>query len=224
MIIRSLGDRALAVTLGEDISPEGNARVTAFCCALERARLPGVVEWVPSYGAVTVHYDPLTVGYDALCAALKGLRPEAGTAEQGPLLTLPVCYGGDLGPDLPAVAAHCGLTPEEVIAIHSGGEYLVYMLGFLPGFPYMGGMDGRIAAPRLKTPRTAIPAGSVGIAGKQTGVYPLQSPGGWQLIGRTPLRLFDVNRRPQTLLSAGMRVRFAPITAAEFAEWEARHG
>ena len=223
MMLRSLGDRAVAVTLGAEISPEGNARVTAFCCALEKARLPGVLEWVPSYAAVTVHYDPLTTDYETLCAALRSLETGAAARDAGALVVLPVCYGGEYGPDLAAVAAHCGLSEAEVIARHSGREYPVYLLGFMPGFPYLGGMDEALAAPRLKTPRTAIPAGSVGIAGKQTGVYPLVSPGGWQLIGRTPLRLFDVRRTPPTLLAAGMRVRFEPISAARFAELEAQH-
>lgn len=223
MNLRTLGDRAATVTFGSDISPECNARVTAFCHMLKTAALPGVLEWVPTYAAVTIHYDPEILPFDVLQGKLEVLTPEQAAQTDGELLVLPVCYGGEYGPDLAAVAAHCGLAEAEVVAIHSGGEYPVYMLGFMPGFPYLGGMDPRIAAPRLKTPRTAIPAGSVGIAGKQTGVYPLSSPGGWQLIGRTPLRLFDIRRTPQTLLSAGMRVRFRPIPPEEFQKLEASH-
>ena len=133
-----------------------------------------------------------------------------------------MCYGGEYGPDLSFVAEHNGLTPEEVVKRHSEGLYLVYMLGFLPGFAYMGGMDESIACPRLTSPRTKIPAGSVGIAGTQTGIYPLASPGGWQLIGRTPLKMFSINGEQTTFaLSAGDRVRFMPITEAEYWEMEA---
>ena len=156
--------------------------------------------------------------YDTVAAALQKLATSPGaanTAETGRLVTIPVCYGGAFGPDLPFVAKHAGLTEQEVIALHAGRDYRIYMLGFLPGFPYLGGLDERLFTSRLPTPRTAIPAGAVGIGGEQTGIYPIASPGGWQLIGRTPLKLFDpaAGRLPY---AAGDRIRFTPITQAEF--------
>ena len=132
------------------------------------------------------------------------------------MVEIPTLYGGEYGPDLDHVADHNGLTPEEVIQIHSSADYLVYMMGFTPGFPYLGGMSENIATPRLQTPRTAIPAGSVGIAEQQTGVYPIESPGGWQLIGRTPVQLFDPQRDPPVVVEAGDFIRFAPITETTY--------
>lgn len=165
-----------------------------------------------------VTYDPLLTDYETLAAALQRLAAapdDGGAAGEGRLVTIPVCYGGAFGPDLPFVAEHAGLTETEVIRLHAGREYRIYMLGFLPGFPYLGGLDERLFTPRLASPRTAIPAGSVGIGGEQTGVYPIASPGGWQLIGRTPLKLFDpsAGRLPY---AAGDRIRFCPITQDEF--------
>lgn len=212
------GDSALTVELGNAISPEINARVTALTAMLTKAPLPGVLELVPTYCALTVQYDPeqtscaqLIPALTALCAQLDGPAAQAGT-----LVELPVLYGGFCGPDLDFVAQHAGLAAQEVVKIHSQTDYLIYMLGFTPGFPYLGGMDARIAAPRLESPRVRIPAGSVGIAGEQTGVYPIASPGGWQIIGRTPLKLFDPHREQPFLLSAGQRVRFVPIDEAEY--------
>lgn len=165
------------------------------------AAIPGVVETVPAFASLLIFYDPLVTEYDAVAAAVQKLAqaPDSDTAaEEGRLVEIPVCYGGAFGPDLPFVAEHAGLTETEVIRLHAGRDYPIYMLGFLPGFPYLGGLDERLFTPRLPTPRTAIPAGSVGIGGEQTGVYPIASPGGWQLIGRTPLKLFDpsVGRLP----------------------------
>ncbi|MBE6993141.1 MAG: 5-oxoprolinase subunit PxpB [Ruminococcaceae bacterium] len=216
--IRPCGDSAVTVEFRQVIDPSVNAEIFAFCQALERLQPPGVVEIVPAYCAVTVHFDPMVITMGELRAALDAI-PE-GTGENGaqdaPLIEIPVCYGGAHGPDMASVMAHTGLSEQEIVARHSGGDYLIYMLGFTPGFPYMGGMDESLSTPRLKTPRTAIPAGSVGIAGSQTGVYPIASPGGWQLIGRTPLKLFDLGREQPFLLQAGARVKFVPISAEEY--------
>ena len=212
------GDSALTVELGQGISPEINARVTALTALITEARLPGVRELVPAYCSLTVQYDSSLTSHTQLTAALTELcrHLDGPAAAAGTLVELPVLYGGFCGPDLDFVAQNAGLSPEQVIQIHSQTDYLIYMLGFTPGFPYLGGMDGRIAAPRLQTPRVRIPAGSVGIAGEQTGVYPIASPGGWQIIGRTPLKLFDPQREQPFLLSAGQRVRFVPIDEAEY--------
>lgn len=212
------GDSALTVELGNAISPEINARVTALAAMLTHAPLRGVLELVPTYCALTVQYDPEQTSCTQLIPALTELcaRLDGPAAQSDSLVKLPVLYGGFCGPDLGFVAQNAGLTAEEVVKIHNQTDYLIYMLGFTPGFPYLGGMDARIAAPRLASPRVHIPAGSVGIAGEQTGVYPIASPGGWQIIGRTPLKLFDPHREQPFLLSAGQRVRFVPIDEAEY--------
>lgn len=212
------GDGAVTIQLGKEIRPEVNARVMALCALLDGEDIAGIVELVPAYCTLTVQYDPLVLPAAKLyplledaCARAQQI-PRAASAR----VELPVLYGGFCGPDLGFVAAHAGMSEEEVVRIHSGTDYLIYMLGFTPGFPYLGGMDGRIAAPRLETPRVKIPGGSVGIAGDQTGVYPIASPGGWRIIGRTPLRLFDPGRMQPFLLSAGQTVRFVPIGEAEY--------
>ena len=220
--IRYCGDCAVTVVFPQEISPEVNAAVCGFAARFAAMELPGIQELVPTYSAVTIHFDPLVLEMDKLEAAVweaASVQTDA-SGDSGETVVIPVVYGGEYGPDLDNVCTHNGLTPEEVIAIHSGREYLIYMLGFTPGFPYMGGMDERIATPRLKTPRTAIPAGSVGIAGAQTGVYPIQSPGGWQLIGRTPYKLFDMEREEPFLLKAGQKVVFKPITEEEYKAME----
>ena len=180
---------------------------------------------VPTYRSATVHYRPEVLSYEELKQLLLSLTqggPEE--TEELPVVEIPVCYGEEYGPDLLEVAQHCSLTPEEVIARHTAPTYRIYMLGFTPGFPYLGGMDPSIAAPRRKEPRIHIPAGSVGIAGEQTGVYPIVSPGGWQLIGRTPLRLFDPQREQPILLSAGAGIRFVPIDEETFRKMEEKEG
>lgn len=214
----SCGDSALTVELGQDICPETNARVTALCRMLDEAALPGVCELVPTYCALTVQYDPAVLPAAKLIPLLEGFcaRLDGAQVQSGGLVELPVLYGGFCGPDLSFVAQHAGMTEQQIIDIHSAADYLIYMLGFTPGFPYLGGMDARIAVPRLSSPRVKIPAGSVGIAGEQTGVYPIASPGGWQIIGRTPLKLFDPGREQPFLLSAGQTVRFVPIDEAEY--------
>ena len=217
------GDTAVTVQIGAEISEEINREVIAVLQAITAAEIPGVRELVPSYTAVCIHYDPLLLPYEALLETLSTLSIDvrAEQMQEKPVVKVPVCYGGDYGPDLAFVAQHNGLTPEEVVKRHSQGTYLVYMLGFLPGFAYMGGMDESIACPRLTSPRTRIPAGSVGIAGSQTGIYPLASPGGWQLIGRTPMKMFAMDgERAKFALSAGDLVQFVPITEDEYKAME----
>ena len=217
------GDCAVTLQIGTEIAETVNREVVAVLETLCGAKVPGVRELVPSYAAICIHYDPAVISYDDLLQriALLSVSETARTTEQRPVVQIPVCYGGDYGPDLAFVAEHNGLTPEEVVRRHVEGEYLVYMLGFLPGFAYMGGMDEAIACPRLTSPRAKIPAGSVGIAGSQTGIYPLASPGGWQLIGRTPIKMVSFEgETAHFALSAGDRVQFVSITEEKYRELE----
>ena len=218
------GDCAVTLQIGNEISEQVNREVVNALAAIRRADISGVCELVPTYTSICIHYDPAVLSYEALRNALKLVKVdpiEEKSDQEERIVEIPVCYGGEYGPDLKFVAEHNGLTAEEVVRRHSNGQYLVYMLGFLPGFAYMGGMDKTIACPRLISPRTKIPAGSVGIAGAQTGIYPLSSPGGWQLIGRTPLKMFAIDGEQTTFaLSAGDRVRFVPITEEVFREME----
>ena len=219
------GDCAVTLQIGAEISEQVNREVVCALNALRKADIIGVVELVPTYTSICIHYDPAMLSYETLQRTIGQIKINLSEDNQeatGRIVEIPVCYGGEYGPDLSFVAQHNGLTPEEVIKRHSEGEYLVYMLGFLPGFAYMGGMDASIACPRLESPRTKIPAGSVGIAGTQTGIYPLSSPGGWQLIGRTPLKMFAIHGdQTQFALSAGDRVRFVPITEETYRKMEA---
>lgn len=214
------GDTSLSVEFGNEISTEINAKIRAFNIALENSKIPGIVETVPTYRSLMVHYDPSVIRYEPLVKRMKGLLGQLDKIQIPPsdVLEIPVLYGGEAGPDLDFVAEHAGKTPEEVIKIHTSTEYLIYMLGFTPGFTYLGGMDESIATPRLKQPRVKIPAGSVGIAGSQTGVYPIDSPGGWQLIGLTPVRMYDPDRAEPILPKAGEYIKFYSITKAKFDE------
>lgn len=219
------GDQAVTVEWGSTIDEHINRQVHAFARKVEELSHPAITEVVPTYRSATVHYRPEVFSYEELNQLLAPLaQGSAEEAEELPVVEIPVCYGGEYGPDLLEVAQHCSLTPEEVIARHTAPTYRIYMLGFTPGFPYLGGMDPSIAAPRRKEPRIQIPAGSVGIAGEQTGVYPIVSPGGWQLIGRTPLRLFDPQREQPILLSAGAGIRFVPIDEETFRKMEEKEG
>lgn len=219
------GDQAVTVEWGSTIDEHINRQVHAFARKVEALSHPAITEVVPTYRSATVHYRPEVFSYEELKQLLAPLaQGSAEEAEELPVVEIPVCYGGEYGPDLEEVAQHCSLTPEEVIARHTAPTYRIYMLGFTPGFPYLGGMDPSIAAPRRKEPRIHIPAGSVGIAGEQTGVYPIVSPGGWQLIGRTPLRLFDPQREQPILLSAGAGIRFVPIDEETFRKMEEKEG
>ncbi len=210
------GDAALLVTIGERIDLATNRQAHALAQAIRHARadhvLSGLGEAVPGYVTLLVHYDPLLLSYQTVEAFLRqNLSSEEVLALEPRRVEVPVVYGGEAGPDLPFVAEHNGLSEAEVIRIHSARDYPVFMMGFTPGFPYLGGMDPAIAAPRLSSPRSRVPGGSVGIAGEQTGIYPLDSPGGWRIIGRTALKLFDPARDPPFLLAPGDVVHFVPI-------------
>lgn len=212
------GDTSLSVEFGNEISEEINAKIRAFNIALQQSKIEGIVETVPTYRSLMVHYDPGVIAYAPLVKRMEGLLGRLDQIKIPPseVLEIPVLYGGEEGPDLEFVAKHNGKTPEQVIQIHTSTEYLIYMLGFTPGFTYLGGMSDEIATPRLTTPRVKIPAGSVGIAGAQTGVYPIDSPGGWQLIGRTPVRMYDPNREEPILPQAGQYIKFYQIDKAEY--------
>jgi len=211
------GDSALIVEFEERIDPIINARAIAVADAIHAAGVGGIRDVVPTYRSVAVSFDPLQTDDDALVALISEAARTARPAidDRKPLL-VPVCYGEEFGPDLAAVAALEGFDPADVIRLHAGQKYRVYMLGFVPGFAYLGIVDERIAAPRRSTPRVRVPAGSVGIAGSQTGIYPVETPGGWQIIGRTPIRPFDPNRTDPFLLRAGDAVEFYPIDRTEF--------
>lgn len=219
-----VGDCGLLAVCGQQIDEKVGDAVAALNAAVLAARLPGVVETVPAFASLLVRYDPLRTDYDTVAAAVKPLtaRTKARRHRGGRTVTIPVCYGGEYGPDLQTVARHAGLTGREVIRLHTAPCYRIYMLGFLPGFPYLGGLDPALFTPRLENPRTAIPAGSVGIGGQQTGVYPVASPGGWQLIGRTPLRLFDPAR--PLPYAAGDHIRFTAITPQQFRQIAEKEG
>jgi len=212
------GDRGLRIQFGDTISAAVNEKIRSFSFLLEKANISGVVEWIPTYTAISIVYDPYVISYDQLKERVQMLEGELSLVELPPrkVVHIPVCYGGEMGPDLHRVAEHNGLVADKVTAIHSKPDYLIYMMGFTPGFPYLGGMSEKIATPRLKEPRRKIPAGSVGIAGSQTGIYSIETPGGWQLIGRTPVKLYDVNRESSILLQAGNYIRFEAITEKEY--------
>lgn len=216
------GDGCVVVQFGNEICEAVNRQVARFTGNVEQAHVKGVLELIPTFRSVAVVYDARVIQYQKLLRLLRPLLPQGGDFRDGKKTVhiLPVCYGGALGEDLPFVASHAGLTEQEVISLHSGRDYLIYMLGFLPGFSYLGGLDERLCTPRLTTPRTRIPAGSVGIGGEQTGVYPLDSPGGWQLIGRTPVRPYDAGRTPAILYSAGDYIRFRPVSPEEYRDIE----
>lgn len=225
--LHPLGDHAVVIQLGEEINDKTQLKIQMITTHLDKHPVDWIIEYIPAFTTVSIFYDPVKVflltnppllPYDFVCEKLKKmiLELKAGNETDQRVVEIPVCYGEDFGPDLPFVAEHNGLTIDEVIQIHSNGDYLVHMIGFAPGFPYLGGMSKRIAAPRKSSPRLKIPSRTVGIAGEQTGVYPIETPGGWQLIGRTPLRLFRPDDPSPSLLKAGDRVKFKPISLEEY--------
>jgi KipI family sensor histidine kinase inhibitor len=212
------GDRAVSVEFADRVSLDANTRVRTLAHLIARETPPGFLETVPTFRSLLVHYDPLAVSWEALVATLRALLARVGreAAPPGRVVEIPCAYGGELGFDLAAVAARLGLSPDEVVRLHTEDEYLVYFIGFTPGLPYMVGTSQRHTIPRLDTPRMKTPAGSVGIGGQQCCIYPVASPGGFWILGRTPLALYDPARAEPILLRAGDRVRFRAIDRAEF--------
>ena len=216
--ILTAGDSALLIEFEQKIAPEINAQITAFVHLLKEQHIEGATDLIPAFASLLINYDPRVIGYKDLKARIEELlkievSEEAGEAR---VFEIPVCYGGEYGPDIANIAENAGISEQEVIDIHCSKDYLIYMLGFLPGFVYLGGLDERIHTPRLANPRISIPAGSVGIAASQTGIYPLNSPGGWQLLGMTPVKTYDPERETPILVEAGDYIRFVPVTEEEF--------
>jgi len=212
------GDCALLIEFGEEINLKLNQRVVALDEAILKAEIQEVEEIVPTYRSLLVRYNPLRANYEQITFRIRELEHEMAESPQveGRIIRVPVVYGGECGPDLNAIAQIHGLTEEQVVKLHSETEYRVYMIGFIAGFPYLGKVPDAIATPRLETPRLKVPAGSVGIAEKQTGIYPCEAPGGWRIIGRTPVRLFDPLQLPPAMLRAGDTVRFEPVSQDRF--------
>jgi inhibitor of KinA len=228
MKLEPMGDSAVVATLGSGIDAATLGAVMGLAGSISAAGRAGITDVVPAYNSVTAFYDPARFGephgdaYGAVCRFIESCAAGAAGAAPGAqprLVEVPVCYGGEFGPDLGSVAEHCGLGADEVVRLHSGADYLVHAIGFTPGFPYLGGLPEALRTPRRDTPRGHVPAGSVAIGGQQTGVYPVDSPGGWQIIGRTPIALFRPRMNPAALLRLGDRVRFKVITEAELESW-----
>jgi KipI family sensor histidine kinase inhibitor len=223
---RIAGDRGLLVEYGDKIDPAINRKVRTMVILIDQEMPSGIIEVIPTYRSLLIVYDPANTNLPRIKEDLAALEQRQSQVEIPPpaTVTIPVCYGGSFGPDLAFVADHNGLTAEEVINSHTASVYPIYMIGFTPGFPFLGGLPEKLHTPRLKTPRTKVPAGSVGIANNQTGVYPVASPGGWQLIGQTPLKLFDPSKKNPFLYQVGDLIKFEAISSAQFSDMAAREG
>ena len=217
----NMGDRGLLLELGDEISQEINEKVRKMALAVQSESIPGVLETAPTYRSLAVLYDPLIIPLCTLKERLESIeeRLHSFSLPEPALIRIPVVYGGEFGPDLEFVANYHHTTPEEIVGLHCSRSYLIYLIGFMAGYPYMGELPEGLVTPRLKTPRLSVPAGTVAIAQRQTGIYPMESPGGWQLLGRTPVKIFDPEKDPPAYLRMGDRVRFYPIANKEFEEW-----
>lgn len=217
------GDSGIILEFGNEISPNINQKISKVMKFLDGLNNENFIDLVPTYRSIIINFNPLKISFQEIKELVEkncDFSSETLEVKGKKIIEIPVLYGGEYGPDIENIATHNNLSVEEVINIHTSGEYLIYMLGFTPGFPYLGGMDKRIATPRLQNPRTKIPAGSVGIAGEQTGIYPVESPGGWQLLGRTPLNLFNLKKDNPFLLEVGEYIKFVPITLEEYHDIE----
>jgi inhibitor of KinA len=213
-----LGDLAVRISFGDSINEETNGRIRMYILKLEKEKVPGIIEWVPAYSSLTIYYEPEQISYETM----KRRLAEVNQAQLDSPLTkpcvyeIPACYSGEFGPDLPYVAEYHGLSEQEVINLHADREYLIHMMGFMPGFPYLGGMPDEIAVPRLEQPRFSVLPGSIGIGGSQTGIYPADVPSGWRIIGATPIRLYEPENEEPFILSAGNYIKFVPIDQGEY--------
>ena len=221
-VFRIAGDRGFIIEFGQGIDPGVNAKVMAMAEALKSDTPQGILEIIPTYRSLLLIYNPLITCPEKFVSTIVSTidrienTSEKMDAKSSKVVEIPVCYGGKFGPDIETVENTANLCKEDVIRLHSEPEYLIYMVGFTPGFPFLGGLNEKLFTPRLKTPRMKVPKGSVGIANNQTGIYPLSSPGGWQIIGRTPLKLFAPQRKNPFLYKAGDKIKFIPISRQEY--------
>ncbi len=217
-IFRIAGDKGFIIEFGNEIDPVINARVRIITKLLNNDRPLGILEIIPTYRSILIIYDSLVTCPDKLKNLIEDMTDKLENIDDdaGRIVNIPVCYNKEFGCDLEKVKKWTGLSSEDIIRIHSEPEYLIYMIGFTPGFPFLGGLDERLFTPRHKTPRMLVPEGSVGIANNQTGIYPIASPGGWQIIGRTPMKLFAPQRETPFLYKAGDRIKFVPISDTEY--------
>ncbi|WNF23781.1 5-oxoprolinase subunit PxpB [Mesobacillus jeotgali] len=217
-VISPLGDLAVVLSFGNEINEKTNRQIQLFVNKLENEKVRGIVEWVPAYTSLTIYYQPEVITYDSLKAELESVGKSTWQSEPDrPLVyEIPVCYGGEWGQDLAYVAEYHGLDEQEVIHLHSNREYLIHMMGFMPGFPYLGGLPENLAVPRLEIPRKSVIPGAVGIGGNQTGIYPDDVPSGWRIIGTTPVSFFDHEKENPFLFSSGHYIKFVPINQEQF--------
>jgi len=219
-----MGDRGLLLEFGDEISREINEKVRRMALAVQAEAIEGIIETVPTYRSLLIIYNPVILPIEDLKKRLKKIEGGLQTTPlpEPKLTRIPVVYGGIYGPDLEEVAKYLHVSPEEVIQLHCSKPYLIYMIGFMPGYPYMGELPQALVTPRLKTPRLLVPKGSVAIAQRQTGIYSMESPGGWQILGRTPVEMFDPEKDPPSLLQMGDFVQFYQISEKEFKEWHSK--
>lgn len=217
-IISTLGDMAVVLSFGNEIDERTNRQIQLFVSKLEKEKISGIIEWVPAYTSLTIYYQPEIISYESLKAELEKVRLSPGNfkSDRKFVYEIPVCYGGEWGQDLAYVADYHDLEKQEVINIHANREYLIYMMGFMPGFPYLGGLPEKLAVPRLEKPRQSVMPGAVGIGGNQTGIYPADVPSGWRIIGTTPVTLFSPEKEEPFLFSSGHYIKFVPISEEQF--------